>query len=144
MPRPRAAVSPVWPPSCPAVSMVSPSSWWEFCAVSSAQLCTVSSGMTAFAVNPATANTATRTSPYRPSRAGAFISAPDGGVSGLVDRREHRGIVDRIVGGHGQMAGGRADLDARDAGDLGDLRPDRGLTVTAAHAAHLVLGRTHD
>src|SRR5699024_5262615 len=108
-------------PSCPAVSMVSPSSWWEFCVVSSAQLCTVSSGMTVFAVNPATENTATRTSPYRPTRAGAFMSAPDGGVAGLVDRREHRehrGILNRFVGGDGQAAGGCADVDVGDAGDL--------------------------
>src|SRR5699024_7481140 len=104
-----------------------------------------SSGTTAFAVNPATANTATRTSPYRPSRAGAFISAPDGCVAGLIDRRDHRGVVHRLIAGHSQPPGLGADLDAGHTGDLGHLAADRGLAVPAAHPGHLVLGRRgHD
>src|SRR5699024_790062 len=104
--------------------MASPSSWCVVSAVSSAQLCTVSSGTTAFAVNPATANTATRTSPYRLSRAGAFISAPDGGVASLIDRREHCGVIHRLLSGDGQAARCRAHVDAGHAGDLGDFGTD--------------------
>src|SRR5690606_33592845 len=125
--------------------MASPSSWCVLSAVSSAQPCTVSSGMTAFAVNPATANTATRTSPYRPSRAGAFISTPHCGVAGLIDGRDHCRVVHGLLGGHGQASRGRADVDVGDAGDLGDLGADRGLAVPAAHPSHLVLSRrVHD
>src|SRR5690625_7624177 len=107
--------------------MSSPSSWWMLSSVSCAQLCTVSSGMTAFAVNPATANTATRISPYRPSRTGAFMSAPRGGVAGLIDRRHHRGVLDRLVSRHSQATGGRADPDAINAGDIGEPGAGRRL-----------------
>src|SRR5690625_531922 len=126
--------------------MSSPASWCVFCSVSWAQLCTVPSGMTAFAVNPATANTATRTSPYRPSRAGGFMSAPDGGVAGRADGGEHRRVLDPAVGSDRQAAGGRGAVDGGHSRKLGRLGAHRGVAVPATHSRHLVLRRcrAHD
>src|SRR5699024_11713219 len=60
-----------------------------------------SSDLTAFAVTPATANTATRINPYRPRRVGAFIYlAPDGGVPGRIDCGYHRGVLNLFISAH--------------------------------------------
>ena len=80
---------------------------------------------------------------HRPSRAGAFISAPDRGVAGLVDRRDYRSIVDRLLTGHGQLPGLGTDLHPGHARNLRDLGSHRSLAVFAGHPGHLVSVRSH-
>src|SRR4051812_29525671 len=109
-------------------------------------------GPTADPTPTAAPKTATSPRPKAASLSGVFMATRSAGatasaaghlVPGLLHGGADGALVDRRLAGHGQPAAGEVDVDAGDAGHLGDLLGHRADAVAAGHADDGVGGGAH-